>query len=85
MNKHMENIMLVTRKSILTGKTRSREIPVKQKDLEMYTAGCGSAADILHYLSSEDREFVMCGITDNEWKRAFSKELQAIVNDKFAV
>lgn len=81
----MENIMIVTRKSVLTGKTRSRDIPVKPKDLELYSLGAGSASDILHYLSSEDREFVMCGITNGEWKQAFSKELQAIVNDKFAV
>lgn len=77
--------MIVTRKSVLTGKTRSRDIPVKPKDLELYTLGVGSASDILHYLSSEDREFVMCGITNGEWKQAFSKELQAIVNDKFSV
>lgn len=81
----MENIMIVTRKSVITGKTRTRDIPVKPKDLELYTAGAGSACDILHYLSSEDREFLMCGITNNEWKQAFSKELQAIVNDKFSL
>jgi hypothetical protein len=75
--------MIVTRKSTLTGKTRTRDIPVKQRDLEMYDAGYGSAADILHYLTNEDREFVMCGITNGEWNQAFSKELQAIVNDKF--
>jgi hypothetical protein len=78
----MENIMIVTRKSVLTGKTRSRDIPVRAKDLELYNLGVGSASDILHYLSNEDREFVMCGITDYEFKNAFSKELQAIVNDK---
>lgn len=74
--------MIVTRKSKLTGKIRSRDIPVKSRDLEMYDAGYGSAADILHYLSIEDREFLMCGITNGEWNQAFSKELQAIVNDK---
>lgn len=75
--------MIVTRKSKLTGTVRTRDIPVKQRDLEMYDAGYGSAADILHYLNNEDREFVMCGITNGEWNQAFSKELQAIVNDKF--
>ena len=79
----MENIMILTRKSVLTGKTRTRDISVKPKDLELYELGVGSASDILHYLSNEDREFVMCGITNGEWKQAFSKELKKIVNDKF--
>jgi hypothetical protein len=77
--------MIVTRKSALTGKVRTKNIPVHQRDIAEYEAGFVSASEVFHYLSSADREFVMCGITDNEWKSAFSTELQKIVNDKFGV
>lgn len=77
--------MIVTRKSTLTGKIRTRDIPVKARDLADYESGYASANEVMSYLSSEDREFVMCGITTGEWNQAFSKELQSIVNDKFTI
>lgn len=74
--------MIITRKSVLTGVVRSRDIPVNKKDLELYESGVCSVYDAMPYLKSEDREFVMCGITQKEWKQAFSEKLQSIVNDK---
>lgn len=77
--------MIVTRKSVLTGKIRTRNIPVKADDLQLYESGVISANEALDYLNSSDREFVMCGITNSEWKDAFSTQLQEIVNDKFGM
>lgn len=74
--------MIVTRKSVLTGTVRTRNIPVKPDDLKLYESGAVSLMDAMPYLNPADREFVMCGITENEFKNAFSKELHAIVNDK---
>jgi hypothetical protein len=79
----MENIMIVTRKSVLTGKSRTRNISVDPKDLALYESGACSMSDAMPYLNSSDRDFIMVGITDNELKNAFSKELKAIVNDQF--
>jgi hypothetical protein len=79
----MENIMDVTRKSVLTGKTRTRTITVKPRDLALYETGAVSITDAMPYLSSQDRDFIMVGITDKELKDAFSAELKAIVNDRF--
>ncbi len=75
--------MDVTRKSVLTGKTRTRTITVKPRDLALYETGAVSITDAMPYLNSQDRDFIMVGITDKELKDAFSSELQAIVNDKF--
>jgi len=75
--------MLVTRKSVLTGKTRTRTITVKPRDLALYETGTVSITDAMPYLSSQDRDFIMIGITDKELKDAFSKELKEIVNDRF--
>jgi hypothetical protein len=36
------------------------------------------------YLTSEDREFILSGMTPTEWKAAFSKEIMSIVSDTFA-
>jgi hypothetical protein len=41
--------------------------------------------ETMGYLSPQDKEFIMVGITPNEWSKAFSTELQKIVNDKFGV
>ncbi len=78
-------IMIVTRKSAITGKVRTKDIPIRARDLAEYEAGYVSASEVMSYLSSSDREFVICGITGDEWKNAFSAELQKIVNDKFGV
>ena len=75
--------MIVTRKSAITGKVRTRNISVRPEDLALYESGAISIADAMPYLNAADREFILCGITRNEWQDAFSKELNAIVNDKF--
>lgn len=74
--------MNITRKSAITGKIRTRNISVKPEDLALYESGVISISDAMPYLNSSDREFILCGITRNEWKDAFSKELAAIVNDR---
>lgn len=76
-------MMNVTRKSVLTGKVRTRNISVNPEDLALYETGSISSAEAFPYLNSQDREFIMVGITTNEWKNAFSAELKEIVNDKF--
>lgn len=75
-------MLSVTRKSAITGKTRTKRINVRSEDLKLYESGAVSAQDALPYLSTSDREFIICGITRDEWKDAFSKELSKIVNDK---
>lgn len=76
--------MKVTRKSVLTGKIRTRNIPsIRPEDLRLYEAGVVSLSDAMPYLNSSDREFVLCGITNKEFSEAFSQQLQEIVNDKF--
>jgi hypothetical protein len=77
------NMMNVTRKSVLTGKIRTRNILVKPEDLAKYEAGSASVNDSMPYLNAADREFITCGITGHEWKNAFSKQLQEIIRDKF--
>ena len=76
-------MMNVTRKSVLTGKVRTKNIALKAEDLKLYEGGSVSINDAMPYLNSSDREFIMVGITNREWRDAFSADLKEIVNDRF--
>ena len=75
--------MQISRKSSLTGIYRTREVKVKEKDYELWEKGYASIMDAMPYLNENDRTFLLAGITDDEWRQAFSSEISSIVNDKF--
>ncbi|AWY06140.1 hypothetical protein PBI_SUZY_35 [Gordonia phage Suzy] len=65
-----------TKASQLTGETHTRVIPVSPKALEEWLVGQanGSAPHIqvaFPELSADDREFILTGITPEEWESAF--------------
>jgi hypothetical protein len=62
--------MKITRQSKLTGVIRSREIDVTPEQLEQLALPNRTAPIqyICPDLSPSDREFLMTGITDEEWK-----------------
>ena len=75
--------MKIQRKSSLTGVYRTREVKVRPKDYEMWEKGYVSISEAMPYLDENDRAFILAGITDDEWKQAFTAEISNIVNDKF--
>lgn len=75
--------MKISRKSALTGIYRTREVGVKDKDYEIWEKGYASINEAMPYLNEDERSFILAGITDDEWKQAFSSEINTIVNDKF--
>ena len=58
--------MTITRKSGLTGHTHTREIDVTDDQLESWAKGA-LIQDAMPHLSPDDREFIMTGITPEEW------------------
>ena len=63
--------MIVTRKSQISGKVHTREIPISE---EQYWEGICSGLhiqDAFPQLSADDREFLLTGITPEEWDAAF--------------
>ncbi len=76
--------MIIERKSVITGIVRKRDIPIRPRHMAEYEAGYGMLSDVAPYLSSEDREFILSGITGDEWQKAFSNEIAKIVSDRFA-
>lgn len=65
--------MLITRKSAISGIERTRNIPVNPEDFMNYMNGYGNIQDVMPYLSDEDREFILSGITTEEWDNAFAE------------
>lgn len=64
--------MIVKRKSVLSGIERTRDIPVNPEDMLLWETGAVNIQDAMPYLNDDDREFILTGITQEEWNNAFS-------------
>ena len=65
--------MIVTRKSILTGIVHTRLLDITEEQVESWKMGT-LIQDAMPQLSAADREFVVNGITDAEWRQVFGEE-----------
>lgn len=73
--------MMIERRSMLTGLYHTRDIPIKQEDYDAlikigqkWYHPTKPIQDILSYLSIDDREFILTGITSIEWTQGLGKE-----------
>ena len=64
--------MEVTKTSMFTGKTHTREIDVTDAQIDAWQQG-GLIQDVMPHLSPDDREFLMTGVTPEEWANAFGQ------------
>ena len=58
--------MLITRKSPFSGITNTKEIAVTEAQLEAWESGT-LIQDAMPNISADEREFIMTGITAEEW------------------
>ena len=65
----MKQNLAITRKSILTGIERTKYFDITQAMLDAYNAGSIVVQDCFPKLTSSEREFIMTGITDEEFPR----------------
>ena len=63
--------MLITRVSPVSGKTNSKEIDVTQEQLDSYLVHGEFIQKAMPHLSPADREFILSGITEEEWDDMF--------------
>ena len=63
--------MLITKVSQLSGKKSSMELDVTQEQLDLYAEGVKYVQDVFPNLNPSEREFLMTGITPNEWDGVF--------------
>jgi hypothetical protein len=66
--------MRVTKKSVLTGDVHTREIPITEEQLREWTNGNLLIQQAFPQLSPNDREFLMTGVTPEEWEGAFGED-----------
>jgi len=66
--------MLIVRKSRLTGVERAIELPINELHLERWERG-QLIQDAMPHLTDSQREYVMTGITEEEWDAAFGEEV----------
>ena len=64
--------MLITKASILSGKIKTRGIPVTQDQLDNWNSGT-LIQNAMPNISPDDREFLMTGITPEEWDKTFKE------------
>ena len=66
--------MKVTRQSMASGKTRTKDLPITPVQYVKYIRGEGHVQDIMPDLPPEDREFLISGVTQEEWEELYGKE-----------
>ena len=66
--------MYIKRKSVISNIERTRNIPVNPDDYFAWQAGHASIQELMPYLTDSDREFILSGITDDEWSTMFAEE-----------
>lgn len=62
--------MLITRKSMFTGKIHTLDLPITDEQLQRWWDGT-YVQDAMPHLSADQREFVMTGVTPEEWTAEF--------------
>ncbi len=65
--------MLITRESQYSGKVRTIDLPITQEQLDRWIAG-ELAQNIFPELPDDQREFIMTGITDEEWHELYPED-----------
>ena len=69
--------MLITKASMLTGVTHTRDVPVDHARLAAWEAAGrpGLIQKVFSDLSADDREFLLSGVTPDEWDM-YMKDLE---------
>lgn len=70
--------MLITRKSLVSGVTRTLDLPVTEAQMAMYMCGAVTIQRAFPNLSDGQREFIMTGITQDEWDEHMSDDGDSI-------
>lgn len=66
--------MIIKRVSTLTGNENVRDIPVDPEDFAHFQLG-EPIDEVMPYLTDEDRDFILYGLTKEEWRAAFKEEV----------
>ena len=62
-------MMMVTRKSMMSGEVRTLNLDVTNQQLERWRAG-ELIQNVMPKLTPSEREFIITGVTDEEWQES---------------
>ena len=62
--------MQIIRRSSLSGKMHTMDLPITQEELTRWDAG-ELVQNVFPYLTPSQREFLMTGVTEEEWEDTF--------------
>ena len=60
--------MMITKKSMFSGTAHTMDLPVTREQLDRWKGG-ELIQNVFPFLSSSEREFLMTGVTPDEWDR----------------
>ena len=72
--------MKITRTSMFTGIERTLDLPITEAQIAEWQAG-GLIQNVMPELSADEREFVMTGVTAQEWSTEFGDENDDQIHD----
>jgi len=64
--------MVITKRSDVTGVLHSRTIDITENELDQFYKSDLFIQDFFPNLNNDDREFIMTGITPDEWDEVFA-------------
>jgi hypothetical protein len=62
--------MLIIRKSSISGNMNTMDIPISEDHLRLWQSG-QMIQDVMPNITADQREFILSGITPEEWDEAF--------------
>jgi len=65
--------MLIEKQSLFSGKTHIMDLPVTQEQIARWEEGA-FIQDVMPELSDSEREFLISGMTDEEWTECWGEE-----------
>lgn len=65
--------MEITRKSLVSGITRTIDLPITQEQVDRWLGG-ENIQRVFTNLTDDEREFLLTGITADEWDETFPEE-----------
>lgn len=74
---HVQNNAVVVRRSMLSGKTHSMELPISEEEFDRCFDAWQNGTliqEAFPMLDASQREFIMTGITDEEWDATYGED-----------
>jgi len=69
-----DGLVRVTMRSMFTGRLNSMELPLRQRQIEFWKLSGTPIQRVFPHLSADQREFLMTGVTPEEWTDAFGED-----------